>query len=127
MVNSKKKPATKKPVKKAEPKSRAKKNDLKDLNAKLKKIREKKASQVKTKVKTDKQYKKEAVARAKTTNKKIDITGKEARLRVRKAKVGSKAMDKKNSVKKSDKLSAREQKIGKKLREVKKKRRNTAQ
>lgn len=69
--------------------------------------------------KTDKQYKKEAIAKAKATNKKSGVGGKEAHLRVRKAKVGSKAMDRKNSAKKTDRLLAKEEKLGKKLRVAK--------
>jgi len=71
--------------------------------------------------KANRQYKREEVDRTKKINKKYDITGKEARLRVRKVKAGVKAESKNNSAKKTDRLLAKEEKIGKKLREVRKK------
>jgi hypothetical protein len=71
--------------------------------------------------KANKQYKREEVAKTKNRSKKYDITGKEARLRVRKVKAGVKAESKNNSAKKTDRLLAKEEKIGKKLREVRKK------
>ena len=66
--------------------------------------------------KLDKQYTKKVKAKTKQTNKERGITGKEARLRVRKAKVGSKAMSLTNTTKKADRLLAKEEKLGKKLR-----------
>ena len=71
--------------------------------------------------KANRQLKREEVAKTKNRSKKYDITGKEARLRVRKVKAGVKAESKNNSAKKTDRLLAKEEKIGKKLREVRKK------
>jgi len=66
--------------------------------------------------KLDKQYTKKVKAKTKQTNEELGITGKEARLRVRKAKVGSKAMSLTNTTKKADRLLAKEEELGKKLR-----------
>lgn len=68
---------------------------------------------------------KDAIAKTKKQNKDRGIKGKEARLRVRKTKVGNKAMnfpgEKQVSQKKSEKLLDREGKIGKKIRKIRNK------
>ena len=71
---------------------------------------------------------KDAIAKTKKQNKDRGIKGKEARLRVRKTKVGNKAMnflgEKQVSQKKSEKLLDREEKIGNKIREIRNKKNN---
>lgn len=79
--------------------------------------------------KLDRQRAKDAKDKAKQTNKDLNITGKEARLRVRKAKVGSKAMGSLagKSDKKADRLLAKEEKLGKKIRNTPSRKERNAQ
>ena len=85
-------------------------------------------AQTKADKKLDRQRAKDAKGEAKQTNKELGITGKEARLRVRKAKVGSKAMGALAADdKKADRLLAKEEKLGKKLRNTPSRKERNAQ
>ena len=66
--------------------------------------------------KLDKQYTKKVKAKTKQSSKERGITGKEARLRARRAKLSSKVMSGNSSLEKADRLLAKDEKLGKKLR-----------
>jgi len=66
--------------------------------------------------KLDKQYTKKVKAKTKQSSKERGITGKEARLAARRAKLSSKAMSGNYSLEKADRLLAKDEKLGKKLR-----------